>query len=42
MQEDGGSSWTGEGDWGEFHIGVGDLCDDLGLYPTAPLATGAR
>jgi hypothetical protein len=27
----GGSAehWTGEGDWGEFHIGVGGYCNDL-------------
>jgi hypothetical protein len=29
MKEAGGSSWTGEGDWGEFHIGTGGYCDDL-------------
>ena len=32
MTEAGGGSaldWTGEGDWGEFHIGVGGYCDDL-------------
>ena len=36
MQEDGGSSWTGEGDWGEFHIGVGGYCDDLEVVPDGP------
>lgn len=29
MSEDGGSSWTGEGDWGEYHLGLGGYCDDL-------------
>lgn len=29
MKEDGGSTWTGEGDWGEYHVGVGGYCDDL-------------
>eukprot|EP00937_MAST-01D_sp_MAST-1D-sp2_P004825 g4825.t1 len=29
MTEDGGSSWTGEGDWGEYHLGLGGYCDDL-------------
>ena len=29
MSEAGGSSWTGEGDWGEFHAGWGGYCDDL-------------
>jgi len=29
MTEAGGSSWTGEGDWGEFHLGLGGYCDDL-------------
>ena len=23
--------WTGEGDWGDFHIGSGGFCDDI--YP---------
>lgn len=27
--EKGGSSWTGEGDWGEYHLGLGGYCDDL-------------
>jgi hypothetical protein len=29
MEEAGGSSWTGEGDWGEYHVGMGGYCDDL-------------
>ena len=29
MKEAGGSSWTGEGDWGEYHLGLGGYCDDL-------------
>ena len=29
MSEAGGSSWTGEGDWGEYHLGLGGYCDDL-------------
>ena len=29
MEEAGGSSWTGEGDWGEYHLGLGGYCDDL-------------
>ena len=29
MKEKGGSSWTGEGDWGEYHVGMGGYCDDL-------------
>jgi len=29
MSEAGGSGWTGEGDWGEFHAGYGGYCDDL-------------
>ena len=29
MAEHGGSRWTGEGDWGQFHIGQGGYCDDL-------------
>eukprot|EP00493_Phyllostaurus_siculus_P017265 UN17528 len=29
MKEAGGSTWTGEGDWGEFHIGIGGSCDDV-------------
>ena len=31
LTEEGGSSWTGEGDWGDFHIGMGGYCDDI--YP---------
>lgn len=27
--ERGGSPWTGEGDWGDFHLGLGGYCDDL-------------
>ena len=27
--EEGGSKWTGEGDWGDFHIGMGGYCDDI-------------
>jgi hypothetical protein len=27
--QEGGSSWTGEGDWGDFHIGMGGYCDDI-------------
>lgn len=29
MSEDGGSRWTGEGAWGEYHLGMGGYCDDL-------------
>jgi len=29
MKEAGNSTWTGEGDWGEFHIGIGGSCDDV-------------
>ena len=29
MSEAGGSTWTGEGDWGEYHLGLGGYCDDL-------------
>lgn len=29
MSENGGSKWTGEGDWGEYHLGLGGYCDDL-------------
>ena len=28
MKEKGGSSWMGEGDWGEYHVGMGGYCDD--------------
>ena len=26
MSEEGGSPWTGEGDWGEYHMGMGGTC----------------
>ena len=32
MTEEGGgtgATWTGEGDWGEYHLGMGGYCDDL-------------
>ena len=31
MQEEGSADpgFTGEGDWGEYHVGVGGYCDDL-------------
>ena len=29
MAEAGGSSWTGEGDWGAFHAGWKGYCDDI-------------
>mmetsp|Transcript_23005 Transcript_23005/g.69097 ORF Transcript_23005/g.69097 Transcript_23005/m.69097 type:complete len:905 (-) Transcript_23005:972-3686(-) len=29
MSEKGGSEWTGEGDWGDYHLGLGGYCDDL-------------
>ena len=29
LTQEGGSTWTGEGDWGEFHIGSGGGCDDI-------------
>ena len=25
----GDNTWTGEGDWGEFHAGYGGTCDDV-------------
>eukprot|EP01060_Flectonema_neradi_P039947 TRINITY_DN896_c1_g1_i2.p1 TRINITY_DN896_c1_g1~~TRINITY_DN896_c1_g1_i2.p1 ORF type:complete len:953 (+),score=255.36 TRINITY_DN896_c1_g1_i2:56-2914(+) len=27
--EEGHSTWTGEGDWGDYHIGMGGFCDDI-------------
>jgi len=28
MTQEGGSTWTGEGDWGEFHMGLGGTCQN--------------
>ena len=33
LKEDGGSTWTGEGDFGDYHIGVDGYCSDI--YPAA-------
>eukprot|EP01060_Flectonema_neradi_P036466 TRINITY_DN7008_c5_g2_i1.p1 TRINITY_DN7008_c5_g2~~TRINITY_DN7008_c5_g2_i1.p1 ORF type:complete len:938 (+),score=167.75 TRINITY_DN7008_c5_g2_i1:72-2885(+) len=33
MEQEGGSTWTGEGQWGEYHVGLGGYCDSQGLDP---------
>ena len=33
MSEKGGSSWTGQGDWGEYHLGANGYCARKGLDP---------
>ena len=33
MSEKGGSTWTGEGAWGEFHLGANGYCARKGLDP---------
>eukprot|EP01060_Flectonema_neradi_P004382 TRINITY_DN12821_c0_g1_i1.p1 TRINITY_DN12821_c0_g1~~TRINITY_DN12821_c0_g1_i1.p1 ORF type:complete len:937 (+),score=210.86 TRINITY_DN12821_c0_g1_i1:61-2871(+) len=33
MTQEGGSTWTGEGQWGEFHVGVGGYCSGQGIDP---------
>ncbi len=32
MNETGGDTWTGEGDWGQFHMGMNGYCSN-GVYP---------
>ena len=33
MKEEGNSTWSGDGQWGEFHIGGGGYCAAQGLNP---------
>ena len=29
LTQEGNSTWTGEGDWGDYHIGMGAFCGDI-------------
>ena len=36
MSEAGGSSWTGECDWGEYHLGLGGYCKKIAVESILP------